>query len=319
MAEWTRRYESQVAFADHDRQVTFGQWTRRANQYARWARRNGLAKGDVVALLFPHSVESIACWTGLARGGVVTTLLDASMSPADLTECLRICGARALLADARYYSIAREACRLNGFEGPVFLYGKSDCAGASDFPRLDLMLQGFSGRDIRPAEQVRFGEDADCVALIRHDTDREPALLCFSHRDVLRMMLETAAAIRPGGEIRLRGSTFQPIAMRALGAALASGQRFVINSSANPGRKFVVAIGERELRAWALEALRGKSRPHALLVEAANALPTFGLPSRTMLVLASPDGERGLQIVPRMQPDCPVSGRPRLRREAGIA
>src|SRR5438105_868743 len=44
----------------------------RANCYARWALRETIAKGDVVALLMPNRPEHMAIWLGITRvGGIV--------------------------------------------------------------------------------------------------------------------------------------------------------------------------------------------------------------------------------------------------------
>ena len=45
-----------------------------ANQVANWAWKQGLQKGDTVALFFENRPEFVALWLGLAKLGVVTVM-----------------------------------------------------------------------------------------------------------------------------------------------------------------------------------------------------------------------------------------------------
>jgi fatty-acyl-CoA synthase len=62
----------------------------RARRYARWALRNGLAKGDVVCLLMPNRPEYMAIWLGITRVGGVVALLNTHLAGASLAHCIDI-------------------------------------------------------------------------------------------------------------------------------------------------------------------------------------------------------------------------------------
>ena len=51
----------------------------RANQHARWALDQGLAKGEVVCLLMTNRPEYFAIWSGLTSVGAVVSLLNLSL------------------------------------------------------------------------------------------------------------------------------------------------------------------------------------------------------------------------------------------------
>ena len=49
--------------------MTYREYDRRGDQYARWAMAHGITKGDVVALMMPNRPEFLAVWLGITRAG----------------------------------------------------------------------------------------------------------------------------------------------------------------------------------------------------------------------------------------------------------
>jgi fatty-acyl-CoA synthase len=62
----------------------------RSNQYARWALRQGLAKGDVVALLMPNRPEYMAIWLGITRIGGIVALINTNLVGSSLAHCIAL-------------------------------------------------------------------------------------------------------------------------------------------------------------------------------------------------------------------------------------
>ena len=75
--------------------MTYRQYDRRGNQYARWAMAHGVQKGDVVALMMPNRPEYLAVWLGVARAGGVTALLNTNLTGTALAHCVNIVKAEA--------------------------------------------------------------------------------------------------------------------------------------------------------------------------------------------------------------------------------
>src|SRR5712692_1224147 len=69
----------------------------RSNRYARWALRQGLAKGDVVALLMPNRPEYMAIWLGITRAGGIVALINTNLSGPSLAHCINIVAPRHLI------------------------------------------------------------------------------------------------------------------------------------------------------------------------------------------------------------------------------
>jgi fatty-acyl-CoA synthase len=73
----------------------------RANQYARWALAQNIAKGDTVCLLMPNRPEYLAFWLGLTRIGAVVALINTNLTGASLAHCITVAAARHIVVDTR--------------------------------------------------------------------------------------------------------------------------------------------------------------------------------------------------------------------------
>ena len=71
-----------------DEKVTYDDWNARANRVAHWGRERGLRRGDVVALLMENRPEYFFVWSGLAKLGVVTALVNSNLSGRALEHAL---------------------------------------------------------------------------------------------------------------------------------------------------------------------------------------------------------------------------------------
>jgi acyl-CoA synthetase (AMP-forming)/AMP-acid ligase II len=76
---------------------TFHDWNCKANQVARWARDQGLKRGDVVAVMMENKPECLFTWTGLAKIGAVAALINNNLRGKPLIHCIRVCGAKHFL------------------------------------------------------------------------------------------------------------------------------------------------------------------------------------------------------------------------------
>ena len=93
-------YGERTALISDRESFSYREWNGRANRYARWAKAQGLAKGDVVALLMPNRPEYLAIWLGLARAGLTTALVNTNVASASLAHSVNIAAAKALIVDA---------------------------------------------------------------------------------------------------------------------------------------------------------------------------------------------------------------------------
>ncbi len=91
---------SKPALVSDRESFTYSDLTRRANQYARWALVQGIAKGDVICLLMKNRPEYMATWLGLTCTGVVVALLNTNLAGPSLAHCIRLVSPSHILVDA---------------------------------------------------------------------------------------------------------------------------------------------------------------------------------------------------------------------------
>jgi len=65
--EVARAHGPAAAISDERQSLTFEEFSRRANRYARWALAKDLQKGAVVALAMGNCAEYAAIWLGLRK------------------------------------------------------------------------------------------------------------------------------------------------------------------------------------------------------------------------------------------------------------
>jgi fatty-acyl-CoA synthase len=117
--------------------LTYNGLARRANQYARWALDQALAKGDVVCLLMTNRPEYFAVWLGITSVGVVVSLLNTNLVGSSLAHCIRIVSPKHIIASSEFVDTLTEALPLLGMSPLIWTHGHED----APFPRV--------GRDIR--------------------------------------------------------------------------------------------------------------------------------------------------------------------------
>ena len=88
--------------------LTFNALAERANQYARWALDQQVAKGDVVCLLMPNRPEYFAVWLGITSVGAVVSLLNTNLVGASLAHCIRIVSPKHIIVADEFADIVSE-------------------------------------------------------------------------------------------------------------------------------------------------------------------------------------------------------------------
>ena len=81
---------NRVALISDEETLTYGEMGSRINRIARWARANGIGKGDTVALLLPNRPDYLCIWLGIARAGGATALLNTSQTGQALMHSVTI-------------------------------------------------------------------------------------------------------------------------------------------------------------------------------------------------------------------------------------
>lgn len=81
---------------------SFANLNERMNQYANWAISQGMKSGDCVALMLTNRPDYVAIWLGLSKLGIVTALINTSLTGNSLLHCLRIAKPRHIIAEQQF-------------------------------------------------------------------------------------------------------------------------------------------------------------------------------------------------------------------------
>jgi len=165
------------ALISSEASMTYGQLGWRCNQYARWGIAQGLAGGDVVALLMPNCAEYLAIWLGLTHIGSVVALVNSQLTGEVLAHSINIACPKVLIVGAdlapqvaaiRAHLAADLSCRVHG-------------SSAQNFARLEPELAALPGESLRTAEHAPPSIDATALYIYTSGTTGLPKAAKVSH------------------------------------------------------------------------------------------------------------------------------------------
>ena len=142
-----------------------------ANRYARWALAQGIAKGDVVALLMPNRAEYLAIWLGITKVGGVVALLNTNLSGDALAHCLTVAAPKHLIVDARLDAV------LAGLQTDAMIWRHGDGFAA--------FMAGFSGAPMDGNEQRAVTLSDPALLIYTSGTTGLPKAAFVSHHRVM--------------------------------------------------------------------------------------------------------------------------------------
>ena len=82
-----------------------------ANQVAHWAFKQGLQKGDTVALFFENRPEFVALWLGFAKLGIITAWINNTIKLTPLVHSISVSQAKMVIFGAELTSIVKDVSR----------------------------------------------------------------------------------------------------------------------------------------------------------------------------------------------------------------
>ena len=102
LRRWAQKRPDALAIAYLDERHTWRQVDQRVDQYATWFAREGLSRGDVVALLMDNRPDYLFILMALSRIGAVTSLINTNVTGRALVHGVGVCGAKKVLVGAEY-------------------------------------------------------------------------------------------------------------------------------------------------------------------------------------------------------------------------
>jgi fatty-acyl-CoA synthase len=157
----------------------------RSRRYLRWALHQGIAKGDVVALLMPNRPEYLAIWLGLTRAGATVALLNTSLTGSSLAYCIDIVAPRHVIVAAELIAALDSTAGFLKVASRVWLHGDPG-PQAGGRPRIDLAVAALDGGPLAAAEQVDLTIEDKALFIYTSGTTGMPKAANVNH---YRLML----------------------------------------------------------------------------------------------------------------------------------
>lgn len=186
-------YRTNVAFRFEGEIVTYGELDARANQVAYWALDEGLRAGDCVALFMENRPDYVAIWSGLAKIGVVTALINSHLTDEALAHCINIAEAKHVICGEEQDEAIRTAIDLLAGEARIWTLH-----GTADHPVSDLEPVLAAKPSERPDRSNREGLTASdlCLYVYTSGTTGLPKAAKLTHMRTQGMMRSFIAPCR---------------------------------------------------------------------------------------------------------------------------
>jgi fatty-acyl-CoA synthase len=187
-----QEHGDRLALISDREQMTYRQYDRRGDQYARWALANGIAKGDVVALMMPNRPEYLAAWLGITRAGGVVALLNTNLTGSALAHCVNIVAPKHVIVDSALVDAFRTA------EGHLSGKPKLWCHGADaqGFQRLDTELDALPNDPVPEEQLPKLNIEDRCLFVYTSGTTGLPKAANINHYRVQGIMYAFNAAMK---------------------------------------------------------------------------------------------------------------------------
>ena len=210
-------------------QLTYGELAARQRRYARWALAEGLAKGDVVALLAHNQPDYMAAWLGLTSVGVVVALINTNLAGEALAHSLRAASPRRLIATDEVAQAAHAAAAELAEPLDVWLLGEG--AGR----RIEGVLATLSAEPLGADERRKVTVRDPALLIYTSGTTGLPKAARVSHHRVMSWSCWFAGMldVRPGDRL------YDCLPMyHSVGGVVATGAQLVAGGAVVIARKF---------------------------------------------------------------------------------
>lgn len=175
--DMARRFSDKAALLSDRETFTYSELNARANRYARWAKANGVAKGDTVCLLMPNRPEYVAIWLGITRMGGVVALLNTNISGKALAHCINIVSPKhVIVADDLLVTFATAEPQLTD-ASTYWSYGDV----GRDFKNIDDALAQFDEGAIDKKDRPELTVEDRCLYIYTSGTTGLPKAANVNH------------------------------------------------------------------------------------------------------------------------------------------
>lgn len=117
---------NQSAILYEERIITYREFNEKANRYASLFRERGFKKGDVVALLMENRPEYLIIIAGLAKLGVIISLINTGVRGRVLAHAANICNAQSIVVGNELLAAFEEVAAEVSFKEPGYIFVEND-------------------------------------------------------------------------------------------------------------------------------------------------------------------------------------------------
>ncbi len=182
--ELAERFGDAPALLSDGEELSFRALSQRANRYARWARGQGVQKGDTVCLLMANRPEYMAVWLGITRVGGVVALLNTNLAGASLAHCIDVVDPKHIIVASGF--IAAFECARPFLATTPILWHHGD--GAAPDRDITAAIAGLPGYALAPDETPPVSVDDRALYVYTSGTTGLPKAAKISH---YRLMMWT--------------------------------------------------------------------------------------------------------------------------------
>ena len=280
ISSYAEKTPGSIAIYYEDEKISYKDLINRSNKYAHWFIKNGLSKGDVVALMMENRPEFLSCWIGITLVGGTVALINTNLSGQPLDYSLKISQSNNLILGNELlenFLTVNEDTK-NNFN--TWIQGANK--ESNNFENLDNILDDCSS--IKPDIDYKVTNDDAGLYIYTSGTTGNPKAATISHKRLRLMMLGFKGAIQPSKKdiiynvLPLYHSAGGVI---AVGLALTSGaslvlkRKFSVNDFWDDIHKYKVTIFQYigELCRYLLNAPEHKyEKNHSLRMVTGNGL-----------------------------------------------
>ena len=177
MAELAEKYgDAPALISDHER-FSHRELASRSNRYARWARAQGLSKGDVICLIMPNRPEYMACWLGLTRAGGVVALINTNLTGASLAYCINVVQPKHVIVASELLDRLASARTELAPGIKIWAHGETE----TRLPRIDLELAKIPDAPLTADERVALTIEDRALYIYTSGTTGMPKAANINH------------------------------------------------------------------------------------------------------------------------------------------
>ena len=177
----TRCGDAPALLADRE-SFSYKALAERANQYARWALEQGLAKGEVVGLLMTNRPEYFAIWLGITSVGGVVALLNINLVGSSLGHCINTADPKHLIVAVEFLDPLIASLSSVTVAPAIWVHGTDD----RRFQRIDGQVEQYRTEKLSQDEQRLLTIGDQALYIFTSGTTGLPKAANVSHGRILQ-------------------------------------------------------------------------------------------------------------------------------------